>query len=297
MFLSGASVLFITAVCFISASKADEGVENGAARGDQCRWTGRQCIRNCLGRRDGDYQSCRGCSVYASCVGGRIYDGRACAPATPALQWDDYAKQCLYNSSTCTCYRENNESPKEEVNQMIVAVQDDCKTTGRSCIRNCEGLDDGDYQSCNGCTFYATCVSGHLIDRRPCAAWLQWDDVAKKCVGKTTTCQCKRQTDDDVEAEVDRVDRGDQCRWTGWNCITGCTDLPDGDYQSCRGCSIYVSCVGGKIVDNRSCAPSNPPLQWDDYLKKCEYNSRTCRCYRQSPKVQDRLSWSKILKK
>ena len=89
----------------------------------------------------------------------------------------------------------------------------------------------------------------------------------------------------DVEAEVDRVDRGDQCRWTGWNCITGCTDLPDGDYQSCRGCSIYVSCVGGKIVDNRSCAPSNPPLQWDDYLKKCEYNSRTCRCYRQSPKV------------
>lgn len=78
---------------------------------------------------------------------------------------------------------------------MVVAGLDDCKTTGKTCIRSCEGLEDGDYQSCNGCRFYASCVAGQFIDGRPCPASLQWDDVAKKCLGRTTTCHCQRQTD------------------------------------------------------------------------------------------------------
>lgn len=92
-------------VLLVSASKADE-TDDWVDRNDQCVWTGRRCIRNCFGRRDGDYQSCQGCSVYASCVGGRIYNRRPCAPATPALRWDDDAKRCLYNSTTCKCYQD-----------------------------------------------------------------------------------------------------------------------------------------------------------------------------------------------
>jgi hypothetical protein len=84
------------------------------------------------------------------------------------------------------------------------------------------------------------------------------------------------------------------CTSTGPRCITAADSscrpngvaLPDGDYQACEGCTFYHSCVAGQInYAFRSCAATNEGginglLVWDDNLKRCEYESNTCRqCY------------------
>ena len=56
-----------------------------------------RCITSCAGLESGDYQSCHGCNVYASCWGGGLTDDRPC-PAS--LVWDDIKKRCEYSSPT-----------------------------------------------------------------------------------------------------------------------------------------------------------------------------------------------------
>ena len=51
--------------------------------------TGANCVADCAGVSNGDYQSCVGCHVYATCSNGRKYDNRPC-PAN--LVWDDNVK-------------------------------------------------------------------------------------------------------------------------------------------------------------------------------------------------------------
>ena len=65
------------------------------------------------------------------------------------------------------------------------------------------------------------------------------------------------------------------CKTTGSRCITSCANEANGDYQSCRGCDIYASCVAGRMIDNRPCARSTV---WDDAIKICKYRSSTCVC-------------------
>ena len=57
------------------------------------------CISSCAGLSDGDYQSCQGCQVYATCSNERLYDNRLC-PA--GLVWDDNLKRCEWVSTTCS---------------------------------------------------------------------------------------------------------------------------------------------------------------------------------------------------
>ncbi len=57
------------------------------------------CVSDCTGVADGDYHSCQGCIVYASCSNGMIFDGRPCPPG---LVWDDYTKMCESTSTTCS---------------------------------------------------------------------------------------------------------------------------------------------------------------------------------------------------
>ena len=57
-------------------------------------------------------------------------------------------------------------------------------------------------------------------------------------------------------------------------CITSCAGLESGDYQSCHGCNVYVSCTeAGLLFDNRPCAAAS--LAWDDIKKSCEFTSST----------------------
>ena len=57
-------------------------------------------------------------------------------------------------------------------------------------------------------------------------------------------------------------------------CVSNCNKMPDGDYQSCSGCDVYVSCVAGRMYADRPCAAGG--LSWDDNLKRCEWTSATC---------------------
>ncbi|XP_045170461.2 zinc metalloproteinase/disintegrin-like [Mercenaria mercenaria] len=57
-----------------------------------------ECITSCKGVRDGEYQSCRGCHVYASCNDNVLMDGRPCQRK---LLWSDDLKRCEYSSNTC----------------------------------------------------------------------------------------------------------------------------------------------------------------------------------------------------
>ncbi len=56
------------------------------------------------------------------------------------------------------------------------------------------------------------------------------------------------------------------------HCISSCAGLESGDYQSCHGCNVYASCLGGRLIDDRPCPGS---LVWDDIKKRCEHSSQT----------------------
>jgi hypothetical protein len=160
-----------------------------------------------------------------------------------------------------------------------------CPWTGPRCIDDCRGRPNGFYQWCLSCNTVAYC-SSERIYFLSCPPGTVWDDNRKQCNQTSTTCYC--------------YEERETCKNTGPRCITSCTGLKDGDYQSCHGCSVYVSCVGGYLLyDYRPCAPAwpRPPLRWDDYAKKCLYTSRTCTCSRQNELEENELPWSQILKK
>ena len=58
---------------------------------------------------------------------------------------------------------------------------------GYECISSCFGRPSGDYQSCIGCHFYATCSHWMLFDGRACPGELLWNDVLKMCDQTSTT--------------------------------------------------------------------------------------------------------------
>jgi len=57
------------------------------------------------------------------------------------------------------------------------------------------------------------------------------------------------------------------------DCVRSCTDVPNGNYQSCRGCNVFVTCTNGYIHDSRPCATKTV---WDDDKKQCQGTSNTC---------------------
>ena len=118
------------------------------------------------------------------------------------LFWDDTIKHCMTTSPTCA--------------------------PGRGgCVASCEGVADGEYQSCHGCRVYVSCLNGVTMDDRPCPGRAVWDDQRKRCEQTSITCP------------------GSRHGVTPGVCVLSCERIPDGDYQSCRGCSGYVSCIEG----------------------------------------------------
>ena len=65
-----------------------------------CKTTGSACITTCEGKENGDYQSCLGCGIYASCSFGRLIDNRPCVANS---YWDDNKGWCATVSETCKC--------------------------------------------------------------------------------------------------------------------------------------------------------------------------------------------------
>ena len=55
-------------------------------------------------------------------------------------------------------------------------------------------------------------------------------------------------------------------------CVSSCSDKPNGDYQSCETCNGYVTCSNGESYER----PCPAKLVWDDVKKRCEATSTTC---------------------
>lgn len=129
------------------------------------------------------------------------------------------------------------------------------------CVRSCRGMPDGDYHSCKGCLYFATCTNGYLVDARKCAWFggLLWDDNLKRCEWTSSTC--------------DYVDYQKPQELPN-GCVQDCFGLPNGDYQSCYGCRVFVTCSNSLTYDYRPCPWL---LVWDDLSKRCMWRSRTCK--------------------
>ena len=118
------------------------------------------CPESCTDLPDGPYASCKGCERFMYCHKGEMFDVYTCPDGE---FWDDIAKDCLNTTSTCHPLR--------------------------SCVQTCEGIDNGNYQSCQSCNVYATCSNGFVIDGRPCGPGLVWDDEKKLCAYESSTCR------------------------------------------------------------------------------------------------------------
>ncbi|KAI0236117.1 hypothetical protein LSAT2_013344 [Lamellibrachia satsuma] len=121
----------VAALVLVSAMTV---VVTDAARivGASPRVTRRRCVDNCIGRQNGDYQSCDTCRSFVTCSNSAKYV-RPCAAGT---EWDDDMKVCTWRSTTCPegCNGE----------------------PGSGCVRSCRGRTNGDYQSCRSCHVDAT---------------------------------------------------------------------------------------------------------------------------------------------
>merc|ERR1712227_196912 len=57
------------------------------------------------------------------------------------------------------------------------------------------------------------------------------------------------------------------------DCVSSCAGHADGNFASCNGCEVYVTCLGGRTYDNRPCGNG---LVWDDEAKVCGWSSSNC---------------------
>ncbi|XP_046549407.1 integumentary mucin C.1-like [Haliotis rubra] len=61
-------------------------------------------------------------------------------------------------------------------------------TTQASCVSDCTGLGNGNYQSCERCDGFVVCTNGNKY-HSPCPAGLLWNDNKKNCLHPpSTTC-------------------------------------------------------------------------------------------------------------
>ena len=172
----------------------------------------------------------------------------------------------------------------------VSRVSGKCITTGPKCITAasdaCKNLPDGDYQACEGCTFYHSCSGGVNWANRPCPdtkqqglrgrlVWVARSANKGVCDYFSSTCK--------------ECATGPSCTSgsaTGTQCLTravsSCVGLPDGDYQACEGCTYYHSCSNGLIAADRQCAKKTDgtKLVWVTEKQArghCDWTGSTCK--------------------
>ena len=176
---------------------------------------------------DGNYQSCGTCEGYVACYSGSL----SYRPCPDDLVWDDEEKHCGPESTTCN------------IPSAIHSLSAHATPMNNKCVSDCNGMPQGDYQSCKTCGGYVTCANGHYYDM-PCPADYVWDDRKKRCSWESKTCAC----------------------------VSDCSGLPSGDYQSCKTCAGFVTCANNHYYD----LPCHNNYVWDDVKKRCGFESKTC---------------------
>ncbi|WP_018692612.1 chitin binding peritrophin-A domain-containing protein [Algicola sagamiensis] len=118
------------------------------------------CVMDCSSLPAGHYQSCESCEEFVLCAQGRLY----LQTCPPGLSWDDNLKLCHATSSTCQGLEQSS-----------------------YCIEQCKGLPDGNYQSCQSCQNFATCISGQIYEHQ-CPEGLEYDASFDLCTYQSSTC-------------------------------------------------------------------------------------------------------------
>ena len=264
------------------------------------------CVSDCSDMPNGDYQSCTTCERFVTCSNGHFHD-MPCAPNDPPLVWDDVKKRCEFESTTCPptsptstgAPPHSTTSPSTTVRppgtpgpcvsdctDMPDGVYPSCKSDDvyvicdhgliceKACVSDCRDMPDGLYQSCKFCDAYVECKYG-LLCEIACKEGYFWDDREKKCVLESTTCPIPSTTIRPPTGGPTSPSPTSHGPPATDPCVSDCSGMPNGDYQSCETCERFVTCSNGHYYD-MPCAPSDPPLVWDDVKKRCEYESTTC---------------------
>eukprot|EP00105_Crassostrea_gigas_P036437 XP_019920585.1 PREDICTED: uncharacterized protein LOC109617950 [Crassostrea gigas] len=93
-----------------------------------------------------------------------------------------------------TCFQQDTETDK--------CSQPPCTA---ACVNSCRELVDGNYQSCQTCEGYVSCIDKELYSRS-CPGQLVWDDRERKCAEFSTTCSHLTTQSED---EITRTTSGD----------------------------------------------------------------------------------------
>merc|ERR1719414_2378965 len=200
------------------------------------------CVSSCRGKKDGDYQHCEDCDKFVKCANGYLWE----IECPDGLVWDQSIKQCTWESTTC---------PAREISTFK-------KNKKTNCVSSCKNKKDGDYQSCKRCDGFVKCSGGRLFEMDCAAGGLKWDDKKKRCEWESSTCPAKN-NNKNKNKNKNKVG----------SCVSSCTKMKDGDYQSCKRCDGFVKCNGGRLFE-MDCAAGG--LVWDDKVKRCEWESSTC---------------------
>ena len=242
---------------------------------------GGECVSDCSGMPDGDYQSCKTCEGYVSCSNGYYFD-RPCAPNHPdekPLVWDDVKKRCEYESTTCP-----STTPSSTAVPPLSSITSPSTTSGYpgtpgTCVSDCGGMPNGDYQSCKTCEGYVSCSNGYYFDRpcapnHPGAKPLVWDDVKKRCEYESTTCPPTTPSSTTLPPLSSSTSPSTTGGFPGTPgpCVSDCTDMPDGDYPSCKTDEGYVTCEDGLLCE-KACPAGEV---WDNLKKHCVRHQIEC---------------------
>nr|CCJ09603.1 Periotrophin [Patella vulgata] len=210
------------------------------------------CTTNCTDVMvDGIYPYCDSCTKFVTCNIGNV-DVQECAEN---LVFDTNTKACsVPTNATCAIQTPEETSPvTSPVTSPALA----------ECTIDCSNVGSGVFPYCGDCTKKVMCFNGEVMVV-PCQQGLYFDIVSKTC-SFPADATCGMTSPSTVE-DPDEPRPNEEC-------ISDCTQMENGDYQSCYGCHMYCTCSNGMMYDKRPC-PAN--TVWDDIQKMCMHISFTC---------------------
>ncbi|XP_048250925.1 mucin-2-like isoform X1 [Haliotis rufescens] len=223
-----------------------------------------KCVSDCSSKSDGFYQSCQGCDVYVRCVNKQITDNNPCPPRTV---WNDNIKFC--DSSSPTCHETTTTST---VAPTTTPVQTTPTTTQPTTTPTPKPTTTPTPQPTTIPTPKPTSAPTPrpttIPTPKPTTAPTPRPTTVPTPTPTTTTTTTSSTVPPTTPTPTKPVQMPQP-----WPCVSDCNGVPNGDYQSCRGCNIYITCSSGLTYDGFKCPASTV---WNNDAKYCDYTSPTC---------------------
>ncbi|XP_048250928.1 mucin-2-like isoform X4 [Haliotis rufescens] len=255
--------------CNIASGKATAGPSTTAPTTQTTVVAGQlstgQCVIDCSSKSDGFYQSCQGCDVYVRCVNKQITDNNPCPPGTV---WNDNIKFC--DSSSPTCHETTTTST---VAPTTTPVQTTPTTTQPTTTPTPKPTTTPTPQPTTIPTPKPTSAPTPRPTTIPTPKPTTAPTPRPTTVPTPTPTTTTTTTSSTVPPTTPTPTKPGVQMPQPWPCVSDCNGVPNGDYQSCRGCNIYITCSSGLTYDGFKCPASTV---WNNDAKYCDYTSPTC---------------------